>query len=201
MKILVVNVGSTSLKFRLFQMEDESVVAVGRVERVGSPSSPLSYQLGEEPKQERDIRAPDHRAAIEQVLDILTDPASKVLASLEELDAIGFKPVHAKGIADSVVVTDEVIQAMEGLHLPGSGPQSPLHRGLPHLPAASAGQDPWWGCSKPPFTRPFPTTPGPTESPMSGPRNTPSSGTGFTGPPIATSPGVPLNWPGAPART
>lgn len=113
MKILVVNVGSTSLKFRLFQMEDESVVAVGRVERVGSPSSPLSYQLGEGPKQERDIRAPDHRAAIEQVLEILTDPAAEVLTSLEELDAIGFKPVHAKGIADSVVVTDEVIQAME----------------------------------------------------------------------------------------
>ena len=113
MKILVVNVGSTSLKFRLFQMEDESVAAVGKVERVGSPSSPLSYQLGDGPKQERDIRAPDHRAAIEQVLEILTDPAAEVLTSLEELDAIGFKPVHAKGIADSVVVTDEVIQAME----------------------------------------------------------------------------------------
>ena len=113
MKILVVNVGSTSLKFRLFQMEDESVAAVGKVERVGSPSSPLSYQLGEGAKQERDIRAPDHRAAIEQVLEILTDPAAEVLTSLEELDAIGFKPVHAKGIADSVVVTDEVIQAME----------------------------------------------------------------------------------------
>lgn len=113
MKILVVNVGSTSLKFRLFQMEDESVAAVGRVERVGSPRSPLSYQLGDGPKQEREIRAPDHRAAIEQVLEILTDPASEVLTSLEELDAIGFKPVHAKGIADSVVVTDEVLQAME----------------------------------------------------------------------------------------
>ena len=113
MKILVVNVGSTSLKFRLFQMEDESVVAVGKVERVGSPQSPLSYQLGDGPRQERDILAPDHRAAIEQVLEILTDPAARVLTSLEELDAIGFKPVHAKGIADSVVVTDEVIQAME----------------------------------------------------------------------------------------
>ncbi len=113
MKILVVNVGSTSLKFRLFQMDDESVAAVGKVERVGSPRSPLSYQLGDGPKQEREIRAPDHRAAIEQVLEILTDPAAKVLTSLQELDAIGFKPVHAKGIADSVVVTDEVIRAME----------------------------------------------------------------------------------------
>ena len=113
MKILVVNVGSTSLKFRLFQMEDESVVAVGKVERVGSPQSPLSYQLGDGPRREKDILAPDHRAAIEQVLEILTDPAAEVLTSLEELDAIGFKPVHAKGIADSVVVTDEVIQAME----------------------------------------------------------------------------------------
>lgn len=113
MKILVVNVGSTSLKFRLFQMEDESVIAVGKVERVGSPHSPLSYQLGDGPKQERAIQCPNHRVAIEEVLEILTDPAAKVLTSLQELDAIGFKPVHAKGITDSVVVTEEVIQAME----------------------------------------------------------------------------------------
>ncbi len=113
MKILVVNVGSTSLKFRLFRMEDESVAAVGKVERVGSSRSPLSYQLGGGPKHQQEIECSSHRVAIEHVLKLLTDPAAKVLSSLQELDAVGFKPVHAKGITDSVMVTDEVIEAME----------------------------------------------------------------------------------------
>ena len=55
MKILVVNVGSTSLKFRLFEMGNESVVAMGKVERVGSARSPLTFELGNGPKQELEI--------------------------------------------------------------------------------------------------------------------------------------------------
>ena len=113
MKVLVVNVGSTSLKFRLFEMKDESLLAVGKVERVGSKRSPVSFQLGEEITQVREIACKDHRVAVEYVLKLLTNPAGQVLSNLEELDAIGFKPVHAKDIADTVFVTDEVIQAME----------------------------------------------------------------------------------------
>jgi acetate kinase len=112
-KILVVNVGSTSLKFRLFEMGNESLVAMGKVERVGSARSPLSFQLGNGPKQELEIECPDQRTAIKHVLKVLTDPTSGALSSLQELDAIGFKPVHAKDIADSVFVTDAVIQAMK----------------------------------------------------------------------------------------
>jgi acetate kinase len=113
MKILVVNVGSTSLKFRLFDMKDESVVAAGKVERVGSAKSPVSYQLGSRPRREEEIECPSQRVAIQHVLKILTHPSDGVLSALDQLDAVGFKPVHAKNIAESVIVTDEVIRAME----------------------------------------------------------------------------------------
>ncbi len=113
MKVLVVNVGSTSLKFRLFETEDESVVAVGKVERVGSTRSPVMYQAGGQPRREQEIECPDQRAAITHVLNLLIDPSSGVLLDLEQLDAIGFKPVHAKNITDSTFITDAVIKAME----------------------------------------------------------------------------------------
>lgn len=117
MRILVVNVGSTSLKFRLFELEhgspEEAVLAVGKVERVGSERSPVSYEIGDGDKQETEAECRSQRDAIEYVLNLLTDPQSGAVGSLEELDAIGFKPVHAKNIADSVFVTDEVIEAME----------------------------------------------------------------------------------------
>ena len=113
MKVLVINVGSTSLKFRLFEMKDESLLAVGKVERVGSVRSPVSYQFRDGPKHQEDIECPSQRVAIEHVLKLLTNPGANVLSNLQELDAVGFKPVHAKDIADSVFITDEVIQAME----------------------------------------------------------------------------------------
>jgi acetate kinase len=155
MKILVVNVGSTSLKFRLFDMKDESVLAVGRVERVGSPSSPASYQIGNHPKKEEDIQCPNQRAAIQYVLKILTHPSEGALSSLEQLDAIGFKPVHAKNIADSVIVTNDVIQAMEEYI-----PLAPAHN-PPYIEAFRIFQDllpkkPLVGVFEPAFHRTIP---------------------------------------------
>lgn len=94
-------------------MENESVLAVGKVERVGSAGSPASYQLRDRPKQEQEIECPNQRTAIRHVLNLLTDPSAAVLSDLEQLDAVGFKPVHAKNIAASVFITDEVIRAME----------------------------------------------------------------------------------------
>ena len=113
MKILVVNVGSTSLKFRLFDMQDEGVIAVGKIERVGSERSPVSYEIGDDCHKEEEIECSSHRTAIEYVLKILTNPTTGILRSLQDLDAVGFKPVHAKNIADSVFITDQVIKAME----------------------------------------------------------------------------------------
>jgi acetate kinase len=113
MKILVINVGSTSLKFRLFEMDGEQVLAAGKVERVGSAVSSSAYQMGQNPRQDEAWRCPDQRSAIEQVLKVLTDPHRGVIKSLEEVAAIGFKPVHARNIADSVLITEEIIAAME----------------------------------------------------------------------------------------
>ena len=65
MKILVVNVGSTSLKFRLFDMQDEGVIAVGKIERVGSERSPVSYEIGDDCHKEEEIECSSHRTSIE----------------------------------------------------------------------------------------------------------------------------------------
>jgi acetate kinase len=112
MKVLVVNVGSTSLKLRLFDMAEEKVLASGRVERVGSAASPASFQIAGGPREERQLVCPDARSAIRQGLEALVGPG-RPLASLDELDAVGFKPVHAQGIADTVVIDEATIRAME----------------------------------------------------------------------------------------
>ncbi|PJB68751.1 MAG: acetate kinase [Armatimonadetes bacterium CG_4_9_14_3_um_filter_58_7] len=123
MQILVVNVGSTSLKFKLFDMSaettdgwtrtQEQVLASGKVDRVGGESSVFSYQLGDAPRQEQKAQCPHQRAAIQRVLETLTDSETGILTSLDDVQAVGFKPVHAKGIAESVVINEAVIQAME----------------------------------------------------------------------------------------
>lgn len=113
MKVLVVNVGSTSLKFRLLEMDTETVIASGGVDRVGSGSSAATYQVGDGPRQQEEITCPDQKGAIDHALRLLTSSERGVLSDLAEVDAVGFKPVHAKDIAASVVVTEDVIRAME----------------------------------------------------------------------------------------
>ncbi len=121
LRVLVINVGSTSLKFRLFDMQDEREIASGRVERVGSASSPYRHQLGKRPEERGEMPCPDQRTAINWAVQLLTRPGS-VLRSLSELDAVGFKPVHARGIASAVLITEEVIEAMEDYV-----PLAPIH--------------------------------------------------------------------------
>jgi acetate kinase len=121
MKVLVINVGSTSLKFRLFDMPAERELASGRVERVGSAESPCRVRLGAGPEQHGASVCPNQRAAITWAIEALTGTEG-VLQSLNDLDAVGFKPVHARGIAASVVVTDDVIAAMEDYT-----PLAPVH--------------------------------------------------------------------------
>ena len=113
MKTLVVNVGSTSLKFRLFDMPDETVLAEGRIERVGGERSPVSLRVRGSTPHVGEVLCPDQRAAIRTALQLLTESGEGVLSVVDELGAVGFKPVHAKGIADTVLITDEVIAAME----------------------------------------------------------------------------------------
>jgi acetate kinase len=110
MKILVANLGSTSFKYRLFDMADERVVARGGVERIGSSESKCFVEVGGH-KDEAVLAAKDHAAAVRWCLESLV--AKKALASPKELGAIGFKAVHAMGVTGVQRVDERVLRAME----------------------------------------------------------------------------------------
>src|ERR1019366_1844658 len=110
MKLLVANLGSTSFKYRLFDMRNEEVLARGGVERIGSAQSKCFVEAGGQ-REELTITAKDHAVAVKLCLQQLTD--KKCLSSPQELAAIGFKAVHAKGITGVHRVDESVLQAME----------------------------------------------------------------------------------------
>src|SRR5215211_2469960 len=93
MKILVANLGSTSFKYRLFDMQDERQLARGGIERIGSPASKCFVEIGGR-RQELTASIPDHAAAVRQCLEQLTDPVNGCLRDASEVAAIGFKAVH-----------------------------------------------------------------------------------------------------------
>jgi acetate kinase len=112
MKILVANLGSTSFKYRLFDMTTEQVLARGGVERIGSARS-RSYAQTERGKRDQEITAPDHAAAVEACLKLLCDPEIGALRGPGEVAAIGFKAVHACGLTGVHRVDERVLTAME----------------------------------------------------------------------------------------
>jgi acetate kinase len=111
-KILVANLGSTSFKYRLFNMADERVLARGGVERIGASAS-RCYAETERGSREEQAPVPDHAAAVESCLRLLTDSGSSVLKNAAELSAIGFKAVHAQGLTGIHRVDNKVLLAME----------------------------------------------------------------------------------------
>lgn len=113
MKILVANVGSTSLKYRLIDSETENALVEGKVERIGEGKSPLSHQVPGRPKYQEEIVAPTHNEAIRRVLELLCDPVVGVLHSLRDLAAVGFKTVHAGPLTGALLVDEQVISTME----------------------------------------------------------------------------------------
>src|SRR5436309_593683 len=98
MKVLVANLGSTSFKYRLFEMADERQLARGGIERIGSPESRCLVEIGST-RREMTAQVPDHAAAVRRCLEQLTDPEFGCLKSADEVSAIGFKAVHAGGIS------------------------------------------------------------------------------------------------------
>ncbi len=112
MKILVANLGSTSFKYRLFDMRDERQLARGGVERIGSDESPSFVEIG---GVRREFAAPvkDHAVAVESCLAQLTDPHRGCLADASEVSAIGLKAVHGGRISGTVRVTPDVLEAMQ----------------------------------------------------------------------------------------
>jgi acetate kinase len=110
MKILVANLGSTSFKYRLFDMADERVIARGGVERIGSEASRCFVEAGGK-REEATLAAKDHAVAVRLCLSQLIE--TKCLSSPQELAAIGFKAVHAQGITGVHRVDKQVLAAME----------------------------------------------------------------------------------------
>ena len=117
MKILVSNVGSTSLKFKLFEMPRETVLCTGKVERVGSPDDAIfayeNLQTGYRVEQICGI--PGYTEGIAAFTACMTEPDPKigVLTDIREVDAVGFKTVAAKGFYGVHELTEEVIRGME----------------------------------------------------------------------------------------
>jgi acetate kinase len=114
MKILVVNCGSSSIKYQLFDMSNESVLAKGLVERIGLPGSVLTHQPTGKDKVKINAEITNHSIGIELMLKALTDSQHGVIQSLDEISAIGHRGVHGgEKFADSTVITPEVIKTVE----------------------------------------------------------------------------------------
>lgn len=111
MKVLVANLGSTSFKYRLFDMTDESQLARGGVERIGESLSPCFVEIGDR-RSEMETPVADHAVAVKQCLAQLTDPETGCLQDAAEVSAIGFKAVHGGRISGAHQVTDDVLEAM-----------------------------------------------------------------------------------------
>lgn len=113
MNVLVINCGSSSLKFQLINSDTEAVLAKGLCERIGIDGR-LTYQPAGGEKTTEDKAMPTHTEAIQFVIDALTDAKRGVVGSLEEIGAVGHRVVHGgEKFASSAVITDEMIKAVE----------------------------------------------------------------------------------------
>ena len=113
MKVLVINCGSSSLKYQLIDSESEAVLATGLCERIGIDGR-LVYQKAGGEKEITEAAMPTHKEAIQMVLHALTNEKTGAIKSLEEVNAIGHRVVHGgEKFAASAVITDEMIKAVE----------------------------------------------------------------------------------------
>ena len=125
MNVLVINAGSSSLKYQLLNPETGDLLAKGLCERIGIDGL-FTYKPQVEGKAKQDavsVAMPTHSEAIQAVLNALVDPVNGVIASMEEIDAVGHRVVHGgEKFAQSVLITDEVMAAIEECN-----PLAPLH--------------------------------------------------------------------------
>jgi acetate kinase len=142
MKILVANLGSTSFKYRLFDMADERVLARGGVDRIGSPESRCFVETGGR-RDETNLAAKDHAVAVRLCLTQLTERS--VLKNARELGGIGFKAVHAQGMTGVQRVNDHALSAMEAYNDVAPAHNPPyvkamrlLAKELPEIPLVAA---------------------------------------------------------------
>ncbi len=144
MKVLVANLGSTSFKYRLFDMTDERQLARGGIDRIGSPESQCVAEIGEY-RDELRAEVPDHAEAVRRCLAQLTDAEHGCLADAGEVSAIGFKAVHGGRYSGVQRIDDEVLSAMEEMNevAPAHNPpyiaaMRQLREQLPEIPLVAA---------------------------------------------------------------
>lgn len=112
MKVLVINCGSSSLKYQLLNMDDESVIAKGLVERINLDGSKLTHKAkGEVFEIEKPIK--NHAVAIQMVLNCLTDEKMGVIKDINEIDAFGHRCVHGGEYSDATIINDEVMKVLK----------------------------------------------------------------------------------------
>lgn len=113
MNILVINCGSSSLKFQLIDAETEKLIAKGLCERIGIEGSQMTYTPTGGEKQKRAVLMPDHKAAIKLVLEALTDPSFGAIRDLKEIGAVGHRIVHGgEKFAASTLIDEKVLEAI-----------------------------------------------------------------------------------------
>lgn len=144
MKVLVANLGSTSFKYRLFDISNQTELARGGIDRIGEASSHCFVEIGDH-KAEVDQNIPDHAAAVSICLQQLTDSEHGCLKSVEEVAGIGFKAVFAGDLSGVRVVNEELLQKMEALSdiAPAHNPpyvdaMRQLQSAFPNLPLVAA---------------------------------------------------------------
>ena len=114
MKILVLNCGSSSIKYALYNMDDQSVMTSGGAERVGLDGAFVKVKLANGEKKQIMHDMPEHTEGVKFIFSLLTDPEIGVIKSLKEINAVGHRMVHGgEKFAKSVVITPEVIKAFE----------------------------------------------------------------------------------------
>ncbi len=123
MKILVLNCGSSSVKYKLIESDNGDVLAEGGVEKIGLPDSFLKFKRPDGSKETITVSMPDHKEAVKNVLNILTDPKEGVIKSYDEIQAVGHRVVHGmEKFNKSVLITPEVIEKVKECY-----PVAPLH--------------------------------------------------------------------------
>lgn len=123
MKILVINAGSSSLKYQLIDMDNEQMVCKGNCEKIGLEDGIFTHKTADGRELHKDVKMPDHTAAFTQVKDALLDPEYGVIKNLDEVTAIGHRVVQGGALfSKSVLVDDEVLAGIESLI-----PLAPLH--------------------------------------------------------------------------
>ena len=144
MKILVANLGSTSFKYRLFDMEENRQLARGGIERIGSSESKCSIEVGDHEETQL-LSAPDHAVAVQHCLAQLTHPDYGCLATASEVSAIGFKAVHGGRLSGVQRINEDVLSAMEEMNGVAPAHNPPyikamrlLNERLPNIPLVAA---------------------------------------------------------------